>query len=197
MLTLHALYRLLTWRSREYYAPWPFGTTEGESSPTPNRILFIARDIAMNVDAAGGHRILARGCWTKVDRARKFLWWMENRKYPEHDPGLAMSCKADRCIAPDHTVLADSPSAYKPPPPKAKRPVLKLVPPLPEAPAITREGCISAKLRYPTEQLARQTANKVTGRRQYAYKCDLPGCGGWHLTKIKPGKYVRKKVGVW
>jgi len=56
---------------------------------------------------------------------------------------------------------------------------------------------MSAKLWYPTENAARQVASGIKHHKQYPYQCDLISCGGWHLTKIKPGKYTGKKVGIW
>jgi len=191
MLTLGSLHHLATWRSMTYYAPWPFK----EKGPDARTALFTIRDLAFHIEVLNGHRILSPESSRKPAEARRFLWWLENRHYPSSNPGLAMICKQERCVNPEHTVLSTSPRAYTPPPPKPPKPQVNQTPK--PAPKPDRTSCMSAKLWYPTENAARQVANSIKNHKQYPYKCDLIFCGGWHLTKIKPGRYSGKKVGIW
>lgn len=191
-LTLSRLHRLTTWRPMTYYAAWPFK----EKGPKDARAaLSIIKNLACNIEVQGTHRILTKTSAHTPSQARRALWWLDNRNYPDSDPGLAMICKQERCVNPEHTVLATSPRAYAPPPPKPPKPQTSQAPK--EATKPNRTNCMSAKLWYPTEGAARAFASSIKGRKQYPYKCDLIQCGGWHLTKIKPSKFARKKVGIW
>jgi hypothetical protein len=188
-MRLSTLRWLLTYRHDGWYAPWPFLTK-------PPNVTVVAAEIAGRISVYKGHRTLSQSKIT-LSSARRFIWWLEGRDYPEHDPGLATICKVERCIAPAHLVLADSPLKYTPPP--RPRPEPKVKPPhIPlreryRAEYNDRNRCLTAKIWYPTRDIAQTVGNGVKPQKNYAYDC--PACDGWHLTKKK--NFRIKKIGAW
>lgn len=150
--------------------------------------------------------------------ARNIVWWMEGRKVPAMANGLATNCGEQKCIKLSHLILRMPQTVFGP---ENKKPEPKHVvirgkqPPIPKpikrgnrTPLVKfakedRTKCITRKVYFENEQDAARQARELNhpeirgkGPRQHAYPC-TQGCGGFHLTKIDPKKYGRKKVGSW
>jgi hypothetical protein len=151
--------------------------------------------------------------------ARNIIWWMEGRKVPitAAGTGLKTTCGEPKCVKLSHLSLKVRTTVHGPknrviPParqvPKDKQPPL---PPKihrgPRTPLAkftkedrmkcdTRKGYFAD--RKSGDEYARQVnrpENRGKEPRQYVYPCTQ--CDGFHLTKINPEKYGKKKVGSW
>jgi hypothetical protein len=159
---------------------------------------------------------------TETVLARHIVWWMEGRKVPAMANGLTTNCGEPKCIKLSHLILRMPQLQYGPanqtkPEPKhvvnrTKKSSQPTAPPsvkrgnrtpLAKFSMEDRNKCITRKGFFPDEDTAERKAREYnrpevrgTGPRQYAYPC-TQGCGGFHLTKINPKKYGKKKVGAW
>ena len=194
-MNLKDLYRLSQWKSIQYFHPWPFPW----ENPDYRDILTWGAIIASETESKSGHRILKipnkYGPNIRLTKARRYVWWLYESPEPENAVDHPTpSCDEPRCIAIKHLVLSNDDRAFIRRPKQAPTASVQL----PVAPpTLDRHTCMSAKARFATERDAREYKNKVSvkGHPQYVYPCDLPGCGGWHLTHIK--NYKRKVTGSW
>jgi hypothetical protein len=150
--------------------------------------------------------------------ARNIIWWMEGRKVPTMANGLTTNCGEAKCIKLSHLILRMPQTVFGPenkPKPEPRHTVVRSKRPLPpkvkpgHSTSLTkftkddRSKCITRKVYFETEAAAKRHARELnkpevrgTGPRQHAYPC-TQGCGGYHLSKIDPKKYGKKKVGSW
>lgn len=201
---------------------WPF------PSPEPPNPEYLVGELIKGVEVEGEHvfffwggqkrRHIRTPKGTETILARHMVWWMEGRKHPSVASGLTTNCGEPKCIKLSHlilrtpqTVLGPSkpapvrvvPKAEQPPEPKhvVKNRPRKTVP-AQKFEKGDRTKCITRKVYFETEQLARQKCNTLNrpevrgrGRKVYPYPC--PNCNGFHTTKINPKKFKPKKVGNW
>lgn len=153
--------------------------------------------------------------------ARNVIWWMEGRKVPatSSGTGLTTNCGEPKCLKLSHLTLkvptkqygpenkpkalpvTHSDKAHQPPrPPRIKDGSST---PLEKFTKEDRNKCITRKVYFASEGAASRYARQVrasnlpgSNKRQYPYPC-TQGCGGYHLTKINPKKFGKKKVGSW
>lgn len=150
--------------------------------------------------------------------ARNVIWWMEGRKVPSTaaGTGLVTNCGEQKCIKLSHLTLKVHSKPHGPENREKRHVVVKgTQPPIPKAirkghntplTKFTRDDrnkCITRKVYFEDEASAQQQASalnrpEVRGRgpRQHPYPC-TQGCGGYHLSKIDPSKYGKRKIGSW
>lgn len=151
--------------------------------------------------------------------ARNIIWWMEGRKVPitSAGTGLTTNCGEPKCVKLSHLTLKVRNTLHGPENrkiPEAKHVVKQKQPPLPptvkrgnRTPLVKftqedRMHCDTRKGYFDTVEKADAYARTINrseirgkGPRQYSYPCTQ--CDGYHLTKIDPKKYGKKKVGAW
>jgi hypothetical protein len=194
---------------------WPF------PSPKPSNTDFLITQLIKGVVVEGDHvfyiwdgqkrRHIRTSKGNETVLARHIVWWMEGRKHPKTANGLTTNCGEPKCIKLSHLILKHSTAVYGPS--RNKGPV-KVVNPEPKhvvkkKPAPVKEKlekgdrskCITAKVYFATEREASQKAAilnskevRGNGRRVYPYDSVCPYCLGWHLTKIKPGRYQKASI---
>jgi len=200
---------------------WPF------PSPQPPNEGYLVGELIKGVQVEGDHVFFywdgqkRRHLRTRQGRetilARNLVWWLENRKVPPTSvgTGLTTNCGEPKCIKLSHLTLKVSTKPYGPENKEKRHVVVKGKQP-PLSPNIKRGNrtplvkfaledrlhCITHKVYFATEAEAARQAHELNrpevrgrGQRQHAYACTQ--CDGWHLSKINPKKYGRKKVGSW
>jgi len=196
---------------------WPF------PSPKPPNTDFLINQLIKGVRVEGDHvfyywgdqkrRHIRTLKGTETNLAKHIVWWMEGRKFPETANGLVPNCGEQKCIKLSHLVLKHSMGAYSPsarvkqPPVEAPKlepkhvPTKKAAKPAPKLEKGDRSKCITAKVYFATEKEAKAKQSILNskevrgrGRRVYPYDTPCPYCGGWHLTKMKPGSYKKPNI---
>lgn len=200
---------------------WPF------PSPQPLNEEYLIGELIKGVEPEGDHvfffwegqkrRHLRTAQGRETVLARNVVWWLESRNCPETANGLTTNCGEPKCIKISHLVLRIPQTVYGPENRKSepKHVVVRgKQPPLPKpikrgnrTPLVKfskedRTKCITRKVYFESETDAARQARELnrpeirgTGQRQHAYDC--PQCGGWHLSKISPKVFGKKKVGSW
>lgn len=200
---------------------WPF------PSPQPPNEEYLVGELIKGVQVEGDHvffywnnqkrRHIRTSEGKETMLARNIVWWMDGRKVPAMANGLTTNCGEQKCIKLSHLILRMPQTVFGPenkqPEPRhvvtrSKRPLPPKVKPGNSTPLtkFTKENrtkCITRKAYFETEAAAKRHVRELnkpevrgTGPRQYTYPC-TQGCGGFHLTKIDPKKFGKKKVGSW
>jgi hypothetical protein len=134
---------------------------------------------------------------------------MEGRKVPSMANGLTTTCGEPKCIKLNHLILRMPQIVHGPERPPVSAPETKCVSKKkvsPQKPALQlekldRSKCPTAKGYFATQAEAQRHSRllnspSVRGRgpRVYPYDTVCPYCLGFHLTKIKPGKYQKRSI---
>ena len=170
-------------------------------------------------DVPGGQtRGSVRGSGNRTWPAKMMVWWVSEKEWDQSRKlnSISQNCSYPRCVNPDHLTPVYQQQ-------KQEKPTQGSADPLPVeysgGPAVyqpkkkkrqkirteynDRTKCVSAKIWFPSEEVAQETAayyNKNLRKpgtvRIYGYQCDW--CGGGHHTKSDPKKRkTHKHVGSW
>lgn len=200
---------------------WPF------PSPRPPNEEYLVGELIKGVQKEGDHvfffwngqkrRHIRTPQGTETVLAKHIVWWLEGRRCPTGS--LVTKCGEQKCIRIDHLILKQPQVPYGPlnrdrtsvPTPRATRSSRPQPPKIKKGNSTKltrftkedRNKCITRKVFFATEAAANRYAREInkpevrgTGPRQYSYPC-TQGCGGYHMTKIDPKKFGKKKVGSW